>query len=84
MTARKAASIAMCNPEFVKHHTAVQAANIQAAINPNGNYATATLCFIVDGEYFVYGFDGCEVVLCKSNKTSSKYFEDRGIGLLIR
>ena len=84
MTAKKAALIAMSNKEFVEHHTAVQTANIQFAFNPNAARSTSCLAFIVDGEYFVYGFDGCEVVLKKASPKATRKFKEYGIGLFIR
>ena len=84
MTAKKAAQIAMCNPDFVKHHTKVQAANIQYAINPDKAEKTACLMFWVDGECFYYGFDGCEVKLGKYGRTKANWLAEQGYGLVIR
>ena len=84
MTAKTAAKIAMCNPDFVKHHTAVQAANIQFAINPDTAQKTGCLTFWVDNECFYYGFDGCVVQLGKHTRRNTERFSKMGFGLVIR
>lgn len=84
MTAKNAVKIAMENPEFVKHHTAVQAANIQFAINPHAAKATGCLMFWVDGECFYYGFDGCNIQLGKYSKIKANWIAEHGYGLIIR
>ena len=84
MTFKKAYQIAMNHPGFRNHVNTVTAATIQAAINPEATNTTPCLVFIVDDEYFYYGFDGCEIQKGKYSPKAAARFRDNGFGLPIR
>ena len=85
MTTRKALSIAMKNPTFIMHHDKVHKVVNYLKANPRAHVARVErLIFIVDGEYFYYGFNGREVEFGKYNYHTSLWLAEQGKGLLIR
>ena len=79
MTTNNAFRIAMKNEEFVKHHE-----KVQRYAEEHREHNGPCLVFVVDDEYFYYGYDGCEVVKGKYRPKVADRFRKDGFGLVIR
>lgn len=85
MPFEKAFIIAMKNPTFAAHFNKVTMAHNRFKANPTARGEKVDrLIFIVDGEYFYYGFDGFEIVQGKLKWFVAEWMAEQGKGLLIR
>lgn len=85
MTFNKAFIIASKNPTFCVHLNKVTKAYERFKANPSvRGEKVDRLIFIVDGEYFYYGFNGIEIEQGKLKWFVAEWMAERGKGLLIR
>ena len=84
MTFKKAFQIATNHPGFQNHVRSVAEAEARAAIFPEETSTTPCLVFVVDDEYFYYGFDGCEIQKGKYSPEAAARCRENGFGLPIR
>ena len=77
MKVKDAIAVAMGNEEFVKHFNFVAKCIELGETSP-------CLVFVVDGEFFGYGFDGFKLYQHKYSEKASNRFSKKHFGLVIR